>query len=211
MKFCGLTRFEDAREAASLGASFVGVVFAGGARAVTAAQARQLFDGVAATARRVGVFGADALQRAPQTVEEVSIDVMQLHGDPRAADVIRMRRSFGGHIWAVARLEGAGLPAWVDELFREADAVLLDARVAGMLGGSGVALPWGEVATALDGIRDRTPVVLAGGLTPENVAEAIRLVAPDVVDVSSGVESAPGIKDHGRMRAFMRAAKEHAE
>ena len=136
---------------------------------------------------------------------------MQLHGDPRAADVSRMRRSFGGHIWAVARLEGAGLPAWVDELFREADAVLLDARVTGMLGGSGVTLPWGDVASALDRVRGRTPVVLAGGLTPDNVAEAIRLMAPDVVDVSSGVESAPGIKDHGRMRAFMRAAKEHGE
>jgi phosphoribosylanthranilate isomerase len=99
------------------------------------------------------------------------------------------------------------LPEWAEELFHEADAVLLDARVQGRLGGTGVKLEWGSLADSVSALRGRTPVVLAGGLNPENVAEAVRLMAPDVVDVSSGVESAPGIKDHAKMRAFFDAAQ----
>jgi len=132
--------------------------------------------------------------------------VIQLHGDPRAADVRAMRKRFGGRVWAVARADGSLLPDWTEELFHEADAVLLDARVKGRMGGTGVALEWGALADAVTALRGRTPVVLAGGLKPENVAEAVRLLAPDVVDVSSGVESSPGIKDHARMRAFFDAA-----
>jgi phosphoribosylanthranilate isomerase len=83
----------------------------------------------------------------------------------------------------------------------------VDALVPGQLGGTGVSIPWGRLGESLDAMESGHRIVLAGGLTPENVGEAISYVSPMVVDVSSGVESAPGIKDHARIRAFMVAAR----
>jgi phosphoribosylanthranilate isomerase len=200
-------RPEDAREAARLGAAYVGAVFAGGPRAVTPAAARAVYDAAVGGPQAVGVFGADDVDAIAADAVTAGVEVIQLHGDPRAADVRAMRRRFGGQIWAVARADGSVLPEWTEELFHEADAVLLDARVRGRLGGTGVALEWGALADAVASLRGRTPVAVAGGLTPDNVAEAIRLLSPDVVDVSSGVESSPGIKDHAMMRAFFDAAQ----
>jgi phosphoribosylanthranilate isomerase len=179
----------------------------GGPRLVTADRAREIFDGAGSDVMRVGVFGADALDRAHETADVARLDIIQLHGDPRPADVRAMRARFSGEIWAVARADGSLLPDWSEGLFREADAVLLDARVPGKLGGTGVALAWGALAGSVEALRGDTPVVLAGGLTARNVREAVRVIAPEVVDVSSGVESAPGIKDHARMRAFIEAAR----
>jgi phosphoribosylanthranilate isomerase len=207
VKFCGLTRTGDAAEAARLGAAYVGAIFAGGPRNVTPARARELFDAAGAGPSAVGVFGADDVNEIAANAITAGVAVIQLHGDPRAADVRAMRRRFGGPVWAVARADGSVLPEWTEELFHEADAVLLDARVQGRLGGSGVTLKWGALADSLASLRGRTPVILAGGLKPENVAEAVRELAPDVVDVSSGVESSPGIKDHEKMRAFIDAAR----
>ncbi len=210
VKFCGLTRPDDAREAKRLGAAFVGAIFAGGPRAVTVERARELFDAAAGGPAPVGVFGADDPSAIAKGAVAAGVEVIQLHGDPRAADVRAMRSRFSGRIWTVARVDGSLLPEWTEELFFEADAVLLDARVKGRLGGTGVALEWGALADSVQALRGQTPVVLAGGLTPANVAEAVRVLAPDVVDVSSGVESAPGIKDHAKMRAFIEAAQEGA-
>ncbi len=190
-----------------LGAAYIGAIFAEGPRRVTAAQARDVFDAASGGPTAVGVFGADDTRIIAEAAAAAGVEVIQLHGDPRAADVRAMRSRFGGEIWAVARADGSVLPEWTEELFHEADAVLLDARVQGKLGGTGVALAWGSLADSVSSLRGRTPVVLAGGLTPENVAEAVRLLAPDIVDVSSGVESAPGIKDHAKMRAFFDAAQ----
>ncbi len=200
-------RPEDAAEAARLGAAFVGAIFAGGPRKVTPERARELFNAATGGPAAVGVFGADDVDAIAEDAITAGVEVIQLHGDPRAADVRAMRRRFGGRVWAVARADGSVLPEWTEELFHEADAVLLDARVQGKLGGTGVALEWGALADSVSALRGRTPVVLAGGLNPGNVAEAVRLLAPDVVDVSSGVESSPGIKDHARMRAFFDAAQ----
>ena len=207
VKFCGLTRTEDAREAVRLGAAYVGAIFAGGPRTVTPDRARELFVSAEGGPGAVGVFGADDVNEIAANAMRAGVEVIQLHGDPRAADVRAMRNRFGGQVWAVARADGSLLPEWTEELFHEADAVLLDARVQGRLGGTGVALEWGSLADSVAALRGRTPVVLAGGLTPANVAEAVRLMNPDVVDVSSGVESAPGVKDHKKMRAFFDAAQ----
>ena len=207
VKFCGLTRVEDAREAARLGAAYVGAIFAGGPRHVTPERAREVFGAAGGGPAAVGVFGADDVDAIAADAITAGVEVIQLHGDPRAADVRAMRKRFGGRVWAVARADGSMLPEWAEELFHEADAVLLDARVQGRLGGTGVKLEWGSLADSVSALRGSTPVVLAGGLNPENVAEAVRLMAPDVVDVSSGVESAPGIKDHAKMRAFFDAAQ----
>jgi phosphoribosylanthranilate isomerase len=201
IKFCGLTRAEDAREAVSLGASFVGVIFAGGPRMLTVERAAIVLADTPPTVRRVGVFGAQSPDEIARTVDALQLDIVQLHGDAGAARVAEVRGATNAMIWPVLRVREK-LPPEIFDLVALADGVLLDALVPGALGGTGVALPWAELAVDVQRARRDVPIVLAGGLRPENVAEAIGVLSPDAVDVSSGVESAPGIKDHERMRAF---------
>ena len=210
VKFCGLTRPEDAAMAAALGAAYTGVIFAGGPRLLTPARAREVL-AVATGARKVGVFGTQDAAEIGAIAGEVRLDVVQLHGDPDANAVDRVRRHFAGEVWAVVRCEGERVPSQTAALFGAADAVVLDAKVPGQLGGTGVTVPWGALREVLAPWRGGAPVVLAGGLTPLNVAEAVAALRPAVVDVSSGVERAPGVKDHDRMRAFRRAATGEAE
>jgi phosphoribosylanthranilate isomerase len=207
VKFCGLTRPEDAREAMRLGAAYIGSIFAGGPRNVTPERAREIFTAALGGPTAVGVYGSDDVGKIAADALTSGVEVIQLHGDPRAADILAMRKRFGGQVWAVVRADGSLLPDGTEELFHVADAVLLDARVKGRLGGTGVTLEWGMLADSVAALRGRTPVVLAGGLHAGNVAEAVRLLSPDVVDVSSGVESSPGIKDHSKMKAFFDAAQ----
>lgn len=204
IKFCGLTRAEDAALACELGAGYLGVIFAGGPRLVSIEQARKVLAGGATAARRVGVFGRAAPDEIARAVEGARLHVVQLHGDPTAEDIASVRVATGAEVWAVARV-GETLPPVIEELFEEADAVLLDAMVEGRLGGTGRAFEWTRVAPELRTRRRGRALVLAGGLRPENVADALVALEPDVVDVSSGVESAPGVKDHARMRAFAAA------
>lgn len=207
IKFCGMTRAEDADFAASLSAAYVGVIFAGGPRMVTPARAAEVLAGVE-PARRVGVFGDQPSGEIVRTADRLRLEAVQLHGasDPRRIEEIR--RGFGGKIWKVQRVAAAG-QLHVDETgLLGDDAVLVDAYVPGVLGGTGVALPWDEMASEFVALqRSGRRLVLAGGLTHENVGRAIRTLGPWVVDVSSGVESAPGIKDHQKMRAFADAAR----
>lgn len=202
IKFCGLTRAEDAAHAASLGATYAGVIFAGGPRQVTPARAVEIFGGVPDAVRRVGVFAERPTAEIAEIATRVGLAIVQLHGDPSAERVAELRETFDGSVWAVVRSADGKLPPDFDSVVDAADAVVLDALVPGKLGGSGVALPWAAMAPALKQVRRGRRLVLAGGLRPENVGEGIACLAPDVVDVSSGVESAPGIKDHDRMRAF---------
>ena len=207
MKFCGLTRPGDADVAASLGAAYVGVVFADSPRRVDPAVAASVVAPARGRARAVGVFGPATVDRIATTAGDVGLDVVQLHGDPTPGQVERVRPFFGGEVWAVVRIAGDAIPAETIALLSVADAVVLDTRVTGRLGGSGTVFDWDAVARSLDRHRVRSRVVVAGGLTPGNVARAVRVLAPDIVDVSSGVESAPGIKDHARMRAFADAVR----
>ena len=207
IKFCGLTRPRDAAVAASLGAAYVGVIFAESPRRLDAAAARAVLDVARGPAQTAGVFGAEPAEWIAAVAGEVRLDVVQLHGDPTPTVVDDVRRRFAGEVWAVVRIAGSDVPPGVSTLMEVADAVVLDAKVAGQLGGTGTRFDWDRIAATLDRRRARARLVLAGGLNPTNVAEAIRVVAPDVVDVSSGVESAPGIKDHARMRAFSDAVR----
>jgi phosphoribosylanthranilate isomerase len=207
IKFCGLTGSADAREAARLGAAFVGAVFAGGPRRIEPSLARDVL-AAGAPARRVGVFGDRPAHLIAAEAAAAELDVVQLHADPEAETIEWLRRYFGGEVWAVVRPDASRLPAHASELFATADAVLLDARAPGMLGGTGMTLEWDALADALAGVRRAARLVLAGGLTADNVGRAIALIRPDVVDVSSGVESAPGVKDHVRMRAFAAAVRD---
>ena len=123
-----------------------------------------------------------------------------------------MRRSLGVEVWAVVRCSPSeALPAHAADIWTAADALVLDARVSGRLGGTGVPLDWSRLAAGVARLRHQAPggrLVVAGGLTPENVGTAISHLQPDVVDVSSGIEYAPGKKDHARMEAFVHAVAE---
>ncbi len=208
IKFCGMTRPEDVEAAGALGAGYVGVIFAGGPRAVTIERAQELIAHVPRGVRRVGVFGTPSELGAQASVaRSIGLDVVQLHGDPDAAAIDAVRRRFLGTVWAVVRVAGSTLPERARSLFEAADAVVLDAYSPRTLGGTGLALPWEELAEGVRSIRGPGKLVIAGGLRPENVADAVRALDPDVVDVSSGVESAPGIKDHSKLRAFRNAVR----
>lgn len=209
IKFCGMTRGADAARAASLGATYVGCIFAGGPRHQTPDAALQIFSELreGSRPRRVGVFAtADITMLAP-VVAATRLDVIQLHGDPTPAEIAAVRANFDRSVWAVVRCIGGALPDGVAPLWDVADAVVLDAHVPGRLGGTGVTLPWRVLAEAVEASRARASrrgrLVLAGGLTAANVGEAIHTLRPDVVDTSSGVESATGIKDPARMEAFI--------
>ena len=202
-----MTREEDAAVAASLGARYIGVIFAGGPRHLEAARAADVLDAAGSSVIRVGAFtGADDPDLAT-TARTARLNVIQLHDDPSPGDVKEVRTRTGCGVWAVTRISGRAVPRGMPELFAAADAVLIDARVPGKLGGAGVALPWTDISAGLAAARAGGRLVLAGGLTPENVANAIAALEPDVVDVSSGIESGPGIKDIGLMQAFMLAVE----
>lgn len=205
VKVCGLTVPSDARAAAELGARYAGVIFAGGPRNLDAARARAVLDGAGAGVERVGVFGDASPQTIAATVRDARLDIAQLHADPSVSDVRAVREATGAKIWAVVRVNGALTATDLRALWEVADALVLDSKVGGKLGGTGASFDW-ESAQAAAGER-LTPLVVAGGLTAANVSKAILTLRPDIVDVSSGVESAPGIKDRMRMSDFMDAVR----
>lgn len=209
IKFCGLTRPEDAAFAASLGATYVGVIFAGGPRNIDAERAAEVLAAAGAGVQRVGVFGAVPAAEVAELARLAGLHVVQLHGDPNAEYVRRVRDESGARVWAVVRVSAGSLARSIAELDPAADAIVLDALVPGRLGGTGDSFDW--QGAAAEGRPARARLVVAGGLAAHNVGEAIRVLAPHVVDVSSGVESAPGIKDHERMRAFADAVRRHDE
>ena len=210
IKFCGMTRPQDAQMGATLGASYIGVIFAGGPRHMTPAAAATVLQSVPASVRRVGVFDRLELDELLALARDLNLAAVQLHGVVERGTISRLRASFDGEVWSVLRLANGELPHDAAALFDDADAVVLDAHVPDRLGGTGVTLPWQKLVNRVRPLRDRRArLVLAGGLRPENVCEAIDLLRPDVVDVSSGVETAPGIKDHARMRAFRDAVRDH--
>jgi phosphoribosylanthranilate isomerase len=209
IKFCGMTRAEDASAAARLGAAYVGAIFAASPRQIDEVTARSVFDATGSHVAKVAVFSGGAVEDIAAVAARVSADVIQLHGDIGPATIEALRTRFQGQLWAVASVDPDGTLAnpHLDELAREADAILFDTRVSGKTGGTGATFDWTRLSETVDRVRHETTVVLAGGLDAGNVAAAVRALQPDVVDVSSGVEVAPGIKDHSRMLAFAEAAR----
>jgi phosphoribosylanthranilate isomerase len=205
VKVCGLTRASDARAAASLGARYIGVILAGGPRTLDVESARAVLDGGGATVQRVGVFGKADARTIALATDEARLDIVQLHADPTAEEVLAVREASGAQVWAVVRVHGPLGATDLRDLWKSADALVLDSKVKGVLGGSGVAFDWADAERATRARAGR--LVAAGGLTAANVGEAIETLAPDIVDVSSGVESSPGIKDHARIADFIEAVR----
>jgi phosphoribosylanthranilate isomerase len=205
IKICGLTRPVDAEFADAAGADYLGVIFAGGPRERTPMQARETLAG--RRARKVGVFATQTEEAIATLVEMIGLQVVQLHAAADADRINRVRAATGAEVWAVIRTSEGLLPEGTEALCEAADALLIDTLAVGQLGGSGIALPWDRLGESLDALDYHPRIVLAGGLTADNVSEAIEYVAPSVVDVSSGVELSPGIKDHARIRAFVAAVR----
>src|SRR5437762_191526 len=128
VKFCGMTRPQDAALAAEIGASYVGVVFADGPRRVDPAAGRRILDAGGATVKRVGVFGTNNADVISQAAEVAGLDVVQLLADPSVSDVRAIRAKFRGEVWAAIRVPGSRIPSDAEQLFDTADAVVLDAR-----------------------------------------------------------------------------------
>jgi phosphoribosylanthranilate isomerase len=199
-KICGLTRPEDAAEAVRLGASYLGVVFAGGPRQVTVEQARAIVRG-AGQVPVIGVFGSQGSDEILRMRDQAGLAGAQLHGVV-APELVARLSDEGLLVLAVVRLAGEADLDRLDELKAMGCPLLVEPRVEGKLGGTGACLPL-PLAVRARGRLAGHRMFLAGGLTPETIAEAVRVVRPDAVDVSSGVEQIPGIKDHHRMARFL--------
>jgi phosphoribosylanthranilate isomerase len=202
VKFCGITRLEDVQEAARLGAWAVGLNhWAESPRRCDPAVAAE----IGATMRRrleiVGVFVNASLDEIDSAAEDESLTMLQLHGDEGPAFCREAARRTGLKVIKAVRVRSAA-DVQAAEAFRT-DFHLLDAHRPGVPGGSGESFDWELVADR----RSDVPLVLAGGLTPDNVADAIATARPFAVDVASGVEAEPGIKDHALMSAFADAAQ----
>ncbi len=211
VKICGLTRAEDAQLAARHGAAWVGVVFAESPRRVDAREAGRIFASLpSGDVRRVGVFSRMTVPEVLSIAATVPLDVVQLHDAYTAGEIEAIGEAFAGEVWVVLRVGAEGIPAGKEWLFGVADGVVLDAMSSRGLGGTGESFPWRAVATDVERLRGTRRLVVAGGLRADNVGLAIEALHPDVVDVSSGVESATGIKDEARLLAFVDAARRYA-
>jgi phosphoribosylanthranilate isomerase len=202
-KICGLTRSEDAAVAVAAGAEAVGFVFVPGTpRYLETETARRIIETLPPFVAKVGLFVNAEARTVADTIGRTGVDTIQLHGDetPEFAaqfrGTVKVIKAF--RVRGVATLEQ--LPAWRGVV----DAWLLDAYVAGVHGGTGARFDW-ELAVQAQELG--VPVILAGGLTPENAADAVRRVRPFALDVSSGVESAPGRKDPERIHRFLAAVR----
>jgi phosphoribosylanthranilate isomerase len=199
VKICGITNASDAMAAVDAGADALGFMFfENSKRNVSPAAAAEIIRELPPFVSKVGVFVNPTLEFVRRVIEAAHIDTLQFHGDEEP----HFCAQFALKVIKAFRIkDAASLPACLP--YRDY-AWLLDSYVDGALGGTGVAFDWNVAAEATKLSR---MIILAGGLKVETVADAVRRVRPYAVDVSSGVESGPGKKDHAKMRAFIAAAK----
>lgn len=199
-KICGITRIEDALAAAEAGADAIGFVFyAKSPRAVDVRQARAIIAELPPFVTTVGLFVNASRCELNEILEVVALDLLQFHGDETPQDCEGYHRPW---IKALRVRPSDDLEA-ACQLYAGARGVLLDTYVAGVPGGTGEAFDWSLVPAHLS-----KPIILAGGLSADNVGQAIAQVRPYAVDVSGGVEQAKGIKDAAKIEAFMQAVKQ---
>src|SRR5688572_26750004 len=191
IKICGITHKEDALVAARCGANAIGLVFyAKSPRYVTAVQAAELMRALPPFVMSVGLFVDATSREVMDALASVRLDLLQFHGDETPDYCHQIFRQSGvPYIKALRVRPGVDLLQYAHD-YREAKALLLDAYVEGIHGGTGTAFDWALIPKNLP-----LPVVLSGGLTPENVTAAVKAARPWAVDVSSGVESSKGVKD----------------
>jgi phosphoribosylanthranilate isomerase len=199
VKICGITRVEDALAAARAGAHAIGLVFyRDSPRWVAPQRAAEIVRALPPFITTVGVFVDATEQEVRATLAQVPVELLQFHGSEPPEFCRRFGRPY---VKALRVRPGVDLLQYARD-YHDAKALLLDAHVEGLHGGSGVSFDWSLIPRDLP-----LPIILSGGLTPENVGEAVRRVRPSAVDVSSGVESAKGVKDAARIAAFVKGVR----
>jgi len=198
VKICGLTRSEDVAAAVAAGCDALGFVFVHGSpRYLDEATAGALVQVVPAFVSRVGLFLDQGAEQVRQVLQRVPLSILQFHGTEEA----EFCRQFGRpYIKAISLASGVKVVD-AEKAYPDAAAILVDSHAPGGQGGTGKTVNWQELSAG------SLPLILAGGLNPANVATAVNMVKPWAVDVSSGVESAPGIKDAVAMRRFIEEAR----
>jgi len=200
VKICGITNLEDGRAAAEAGADALGFVFCESSpRCISVPAAGQIIRKLPTFVVKVGVFVNPSEEIVLRAIGECGLNIVQFHGDEAPEFCLQ----FG--VMSIKAFRVRDETSLVGLKKYSTDAWLLDAYVPDKLGGTGLTFNWELARQARDFGR---PIFLAGGLTAENVAQAVRLVQPYAVDVSSGVEAGPGRKDHVKVKAFIQAAKE---
>jgi phosphoribosylanthranilate isomerase len=203
VKICGLTRRRDALEAAGAGADYLGVVLVPDTpRCRSPQEARAIFDGIRVPS--VVVVSNQAMSDVVYAARTSGADVIQLHGDESPHLVEALRQEGPWEVWKALRVRNAsGVHEGFARFGQVADGVLLDGWHPERAGGTGIKFSWEAVA----GVRDEVPegllLAVAGGLTPENVSDAVACLRPHLVDVSSGVEKEPGIKSPSKIESFI--------
>ena len=207
IKICGLTTADTLDAALDHGADFVGfVAVKASPRYAAPVAARALIDRARGRARTVLLFADTPKAEMDALVAELKPDLIQLHGKETVDDVLRAKADYGLPVLKAVGVSGAEDLVGLEAMAAAADHLLLDAKApkgAAYSGGHGIAFDW----TLLAERAFERPWFLAGGLKPENIAEALRISHAPMADVSSGVESAPGVKDPGRIAAFIEAAR----
>lgn len=202
VKCCGLTRPNDAAHAAALGVAYGGVIFAPSPRRLTLDQARLVIEALGPSVKPIGVFLNPSADEVEHLVRALALHAVQIHGalPPELA-----RAHLGCELWRVVGVEGSVPECEVEAIAQSSAVTLFDTRLGGQTGGTGRTFDWVSARPVVDRARAFARVAVAGGLRPESVAECVRALQPDVVDVSSGIESSPGVKDHHRMADFVQA------
>jgi phosphoribosylanthranilate isomerase len=196
-KICGITRIEDALAAVEAGADAIGLVFyPQSPRAVSIQQARAIIAALPPFISTVGLFVNASRCELNETLDAVALDMLQFHGDEAPEQCEGYHRPY----MKALRVQAGDDIAASCRMYSGASGILLDTFVAGVPGGTGETFDWALIPQGLS-----KPIILAGGLTSANVAQAIAQVRPYAVDVSGGVEKSKGIKDHDKIRAFMSA------
>ncbi|MFT3757093.1 MAG: phosphoribosylanthranilate isomerase [Pseudoxanthomonas sp.] len=199
IKFCGFTRAKDVQLAVELGVDFIGLIFAPKSpRRVSLAQARELRALIPPPIQSVALLMDNAADEVREIVRTVQPDILQFHGGESDA----FAASVGLPFWKVIAMGSEADPVARFAEYPHAAAFLLDGHGMGEQGGSGKAFDWSKMPQST-----AKPVLLAGGLNPGNMGHALQIAQPWGVDVSSGIESAPGLKDAEKMRAFVYAAR----
>ncbi len=210
IKICGLTSVENATAVISAGADAIGLNFyAPSPRYIGVEVARGISDAVYGSAVRVGLFVNASLEDISETLAAVQLDAIQLHGDETPAFCQQVRRDTGLPLIRAFRCKDdslANVEHYIGASAGSIDAALIDAYEPGLYGGAGKCVDWPMLAPHQGKIAG-TPLILAGGLNPQNIARAIETAKPTAIDLASGVESSPGVKDLAKVTQLVSAAR----